>query len=187
MLPEQSALDVEGHPSNPLFSSESLAEATLCRAVSSRRAAFCCGGRIPIANDGEQPFENISVHQRPSTSPPVIVRWDRPGGQTIHKLTLPSVRGADKATPGVEELVEHCSPATFGHKGEEVLDESYRKAVKLDSCQFSTNFNPHDVGIISAVTQVLLPQIAVPQSDGDAIIFSEHLGIVAELYKLNVR
>ena len=83
------------------------------------------------------------------------------------------------------ELLEDCSPATFGKKGEEVLDESYRKAAKLDSDQFSTNFYPHDVGIISAIAETLLPGITTPFTDTESI-WEEHLGVIAELYKLNV-
>ena len=65
-----------------------------------------------------------------------------------------------------------------------MLDESYRQAVKLDSNQFSTSFNPYEVGIIDAIAQSLLPGIARPFSDGNS--YDENLGVIAELYKLNV-
>ena len=66
-----------------------------------------------------------------------------------------------------------------------MLDESYRKAVKLDSDQFCTSFNPHEVGIVDAIAQSMLPAIAKPFSGGDSK-HEEHLGVIAELYKLNV-
>ena len=66
-----------------------------------------------------------------------------------------------------------------------MLDESYRKAVKLDSDQFCTSFNPHEVGIVDAIAQSMLPAIANPFSDRHSK-HMEHLGVIAELYKLNV-
>ena len=54
-------------------------------------------------------------------------------GKAIRKLTLSPILSTESGTPAVEELLKACAPATFGSKGEEVLEESYRKAVKLDS------------------------------------------------------
>ncbi|KAL9015715.1 MAG: hypothetical protein Q9180_008847, partial [Flavoplaca navasiana] len=64
--------------------------------------------------------------------------------------------------------------ATFGLGNRDVLDEGYRKAGKLDNTAFSTDFHPHDYGIVDAVQQILMPQ------GGEA-----H-GVRAELYKLNI-
>lgn len=110
---------------------------------------------------------------------------ESPIGKAIRKLTLPPIVSSTRGTTAIDELLKACAPATFGKKGEEVLDESYRKAVKLDSNQFSTSFNPYEVGIIDAIAQSLLPGIARPFSDGN--LYEEHLGVIAELYKLNVR
>lgn len=77
------------------------------------------------------------------------------------------------------------APATLGKEGEEVLDESYRKAVKLDCNQFSTSFSSYEVGTIDAIAQNLLPGIAKPFS-GRKSKYEEHLGEIAEFYKLNV-
>jgi hypothetical protein len=68
-------------------------------------------------------------------------------------------------------LVKACQPATFGDKQKDVLDESYRKAWKLDATNFATNFNPNNTGIIQAVHESLLH----PNSS-----------IHVDLYKLNV-
>ena len=106
-------------------------------------------------------------------------------GKAIRKLTLPPITSRTRGTAAVEELLKACAPATFGRKGEEVLDESYRKAVKLDNNQFCTSFNPHEVGIIDAIAQSILPAIAKPFSDRESK-HEEHLGVIAELYKLNV-
>lgn len=106
-------------------------------------------------------------------------------GETTRKITLPPIESSANGTTSIEGLLKACAPATFGKKGDEVLDESYRKAVKLDSNQFSTSFNPYEVGIIDANSQSLLPGIAEPFSDRESK-YEEHLGVIAELYKLNV-
>lgn len=154
-------------------------------AVTAQQAAFCCGGTIRIANSGSNClYEHVSANAKPLASPPVDIRWDMPSGKTMGKMTLPDVQGAED-TPAISELLKGCSPATFGHKGQEVLDKSYRQAAKLDNHKFCTSFTPHDFGIIDAVAQTLLPEIAKPPSTAQDE-FKEHWGVVAELYKLNV-
>ena len=87
-------------------------------------------------------------------------------GKTTRKLTLPPDDGVEDPA-AIKALLKHCTPATFGKDGEEVLDGSYREAVKLDKNQFSTNFHPSDVGILDNITQVLLPGIAQSFDDGE--------------------
>ena len=154
-------------------------------AVSSHKSVFCCGGSTPIVADDDSRFDCGTTDKKQLTSPPVILRWDLPSGKAIRKLTLPPIVKGEEGQTAIKELLQDCSPATFGKNGEEVLDEAYRKAAKLDSSQFSTNFNPHDVGIIDVITQTLLPGIAKPFPDTESI-WEEHLGVIAELYKLNV-
>jgi hypothetical protein len=158
-------------------------EGPLCQleaAVTAQQAAFCCGGTIQIDAARDCIHEHITVDTEPLVSPPIVIRWDHPSGKAIRKMTLPAVQKS-----AISELLEDCSPATFGHKGREVLDQSYRQAVKLDSHQFCTSFSPHDFGIIDAIAQTLLPEIAQVPSD-TRTEFQEHWGVVAELYKLNV-
>ncbi|KAL6720878.1 hypothetical protein ACLMJK_002803 [Lecanora helva] len=157
----------------------------LVDAWSSQEAPFCCGGNIPIVDSTTHSsrFEKLTYDDDQATSPPIVLRWDSPGGgDPVQKLTLPLSKEEESA---VESLVNQCEPATFGKGGDEVLDESYRKAVKLDNDRFSTNFNPYDVGIIEAINQSLLPGVAKTFADGKSV-FEDHLGVVAELYKLNV-
>ena len=153
-------------------------------AVTAQQAAFCCGGTIPIAAARDCIYEDITVDTEPLASPPVVIRWDLPSGKAIRKLTLPAVQKAE-STPAISELLESCSPATFGRKGKDVLDQAYRQAVKLDSGQFCTSFSPHDFGIMDAIAQTLLPEVALVAS-GKQTELREHWGVVAELYKLNV-
>ena len=79
----------------------------------------------------------------------------------------------------ISKLIESCQPATFGKNGEDVLDLSYRKALKLDTDSFATSFEPYSSGIVDLVTRMLL---RFPDKDASA-----SRSIRAELYKLNVR
>jgi hypothetical protein len=83
---------------------------------------------------------------------------------------------------GIEMLVQACQPATFGLNGKDVIDDSYRKAGKLDRSEFLTDFHPHDCGIIDSFRQILLPGM-IPGGQGTGIGTK---GVRAELYKLNV-
>ena len=38
----------------------------------------------------------------------------------------------------LQRLISRCLPATFGVGGQDVLDETYQKALKLDTLEFST-------------------------------------------------
>lgn len=55
-----------------------------------------------------------------------------------------------------------------------MYDETYRRATKLDTTEFCTDFNPYEHGIIDIIAQLLLPPVRTDFS-----------GIRAELYKLN--
>jgi len=74
-----------------------------------------------------------------------------------------------------QDLSRACSPATFGLNNQDVLDESYRKAGKLDVGKFAWLFSPASrsdftVQLISG----LFPSNEL------------HKGVRFELYKLNV-
>jgi hypothetical protein len=140
-------------------------------------ATYACGGTIKItypkdivdtasvanAVTGDQAFAD-----------PITIRWD--SATSFEKLTLPlSIDVVAGETDPIAKLVADTQPASFGLQGKEVIDESYRKASKLDTTAFSTNFCPYGSGIIDAIGQTLLPKNP-----------SSCQGIRAELYKLNV-
>jgi hypothetical protein len=175
--------DSESSPQKPLDKEGFLRQ--LKTTITAQQAAFCCGGTIRIDAARGCIYKHVTVDTEPLVSPPVVIRWDLPSGKAIRKMTLPAVQGATD-TPAISELLKDCSPATFGHMGREVLDQSYRQAVKLDIHQFCTSFSPHDFGIIDAIAQTLLPEVTQVSSD-TRTEFREHWGVVAELYKLNVR
>jgi hypothetical protein len=74
----------------------------------------------------------------------------------------------------LEQLTQACEPATFGLKQEHVLDESYRKAGKMDSECFASTLDPFHTDLIKIIRGYLL--------EG----FRSTRGIKAELYKLNI-
>lgn len=142
----------------------------------SRKAFFTCGGEIPIQVSAEDQTAAVSDDVILKASP-VTLRWDSlktsaPDPQT--KLCFPL---EPKTKDNLHRLLSDMAPASFGRGGEDVHDETYRKASKMDPESFSTNFNPYELGIIDTIAQVLLPSAA--KSD-------DFRGVRAELYKLNV-
>ncbi|ORY10099.1 hypothetical protein BCR34DRAFT_615377 [Clohesyomyces aquaticus] len=125
-----------------------------------------------------------------ATSPvprPSTLRWDTPSGtlqythntrslQHISKLVFPLSETGPNAKATLLKLARDCQPTSFGYKGKDVLNESIRKATKLDRSEFSTDFCPCELGIVDTITQGLLPNAL------DAV--KVHGG-KAELYKLN--
>lgn len=111
-----------------------------------------------------------------NASDPIAVRWDPPNEPTVvlRKTSFPLTSDADKK--GFEQLLEDTQPATFGRGGDEVLDETYRKAQKLPETAFSTNLCPYKLGMIDIVRQVLLPSIET--AEGSRLLR-------AELYNIN--
>ncbi|KAF9235657.1 hypothetical protein BU15DRAFT_77778 [Melanogaster broomeanus] len=86
--------------------------------------------------------------------------------ETIRRLDFSKAEAEELA-----ELYQACKPATFGRNAENVLDETYRKAGKMDLTAFATLFDPHGLGIHREITQGLLTSFR---------------GVEIELYKLNV-
>ena len=71
-------------------------------------------------------------------------------------------------------MTSACLPATFGVNQEDVYDEKYRKAGKLDSTDFATKVDLERSGLMDAIRYDLLEG-----REGTRPIW-------AELYKLNV-
>lgn len=117
---------------------------------------------------------NAAVHNM--RCDPITIRWDSIQEKDVsHKVTLPC---SDVERPAFEQLLKDCQPATFGLAGKDVLDETYRKAGKIDEDCFSTNFSPYALGMIDTAAQALVPNICRQTN--------ETYGVRAELYKLNV-
>lgn len=149
---------------------------------------FACGGTVPIPVSNNTAQQSSTTLDAAATCQPVILRWD-PQSQHVParvcKLQFP-LDGSDSATMNnIQQLFEDMQPATFGYQGQDVLDESYRKASKLDPSHFDCTFNPYEMGIIDEVAQILLP--GVKRKNASNNNSNEGVNVMrAELYKLNV-
>ena len=74
----------------------------------------------------------------------------------------------------LDHLQSACEPAAFGRNTETVLDETYRKAGKMDTSEFVLRLDVVKSGLLSIVCSSLL--------FGD----KSRRSVTAELYKLNV-
>ena len=81
---------------------------------------------------------------------------------------------ASVTSEDLDFLIAACDPATFGRGSEDVYDESYRKAVKMDASDFVAQLDLTGSGLVRIVEDQLL------QSE------TEKMHIRAQLYKLNV-
>lgn len=142
-------------------------------------ATFACGGSVPLSELSTGNF-GPGVQNLLSS---VTIRWDsKDSYYKQSKISFPLPHHDDVSRKMLNFLLHYCEPATFGVGGRDVLDEKYRKAGKLDTSQFSTNFHPHDCGILDAIQQILLPSTI---RGGQGIGIGPQ-GVRAELYKLNV-
>ncbi|KAF9525206.1 hypothetical protein CPB83DRAFT_796716 [Crepidotus variabilis] len=94
----------------------------------------------------------------------------------IDASTTGRIDFANVTDTDLEKLAAACQPATFGRNQEDVLDEGYRKAGKLDAANISVQFTPHDLGVVDVIYNHLL-RSAVDSKDRP---------INVEIYKLNV-
>ncbi|POS73066.1 hypothetical protein DHEL01_v208545 [Diaporthe helianthi] len=141
------------------------------------KTIFTCGGTIPITKH-EQASGSDDTKISSASSEPVTIRWDplapeTPASQA--KLVLPVAQDDEES---LKNLINDLQPASFGYQGKDVFDETYRKALKMDTDKFASTFNPYECGIIDGIAQALLP------SNPD---FDLRRGVRAELYKLNGR
>lgn len=102
---------------------------------------------------------------------------------------------SDPSEEDLERLMQACDPAKFGHGGQDVYDESIRKAGKLDTDRFATkldikNIRAGDakkVNLLDAVTYGLL-RVGDMVKEMKIRYKAEEvmMEVRAELYKLNV-
>ncbi|KAI9331731.1 hypothetical protein BDR26DRAFT_662449 [Obelidium mucronatum] len=136
----------------------------LGQALKELNHSFCVSGILPIS--AESPvkilFEQDSDKQR--LNPSSV-------DSQVRKIVFPLVDVSQ-----VEGLIEFCSPASFGFNSETVLDDNYRKALKLDGSCLATTLDVYASGIIKKIKKTLVLDSKIkPSSD-----------IHAELHKLNV-
>ncbi|KAF7799446.1 hypothetical protein EIP86_010681 [Pleurotus ostreatoroseus] len=110
-----------------------------------------CSGTVPVEKDD------------------LVVYYSKGEDESAHRINL----GAASAE-SLEHLAKTCDVATFGRNDEDVLDESYRKAGKLDSSSFSVKLDLERSGLLDVIRDHLMEERDLQQD------------VYAELYKLNV-
>lgn len=80
---------------------------------------------------------------------------------------------ANASSAQIQELTDACDVATFGVNQKDVLDESYRKAVKMDNSDFAVKLD----GVVSDIVRDVVRPILVQDDKRE---------VKAEMYKLNV-
>lgn len=154
---------------------------------------FACGGTVPIPVANNTAQQSSTIVDAAPTCQPVTLRWDPRSKYVparVCKLQFP-LDSSDSATANnIQQLFEDMQPATFGYQGQDVLDESYRKASKLDPSHFDCTFNPYEMGIIDEVAQILLPGVkrkTTSNNNSAGNPRNEGINVMrAELYKLNI-
>jgi hypothetical protein len=159
---------------SPLFKElrESVAKETTA-------VTFACGGTIPIVSSLSEPKTTVpdSKELRSTSCLPIDLRWDPIDGSVEARRAKVTFPLEPRTQDNLGRLIRDMTPATFGRGGEDVYDESYRKALKLDPSHFSSTFNPYELGIVDTVAQALLPSLRHSE---------QTRAVKAELYKLNV-
>ena len=123
-------------------------------------------GKHSAADDSDD--ITTAAADEPPTSAPIIIRFGAHG--TSSKLILPVL----VTDPALQQLLATCDSASFGVGGKEVHDETYRKATKLNTTDFCTDFCPYAAGIVNVINQLLVPSTHAARS------------VKAELCKLNI-
>ncbi|ORY40265.1 hypothetical protein BCR33DRAFT_373634 [Rhizoclosmatium globosum] len=120
------------------------------------QAPFCVGGRVQVTSQAPVSVFFELDHDNKESS----VMGSK-------KITFP----LEAASLAVNDVLEASSPAAFGYKSETVVDNTYRKAWKIDGSNISTTFDVYGSGIVEQIQKTLLASGA---------------GVRAELHKLNV-
>ena len=101
----------------------------------------------------------------------IEVLYKKPSGDwSQHPVVFPGASESD-----LLNLIDVCSIASFGFDGKDVIDHTYRDALKLDPQNFMTSFQLGSTDILNEISSLMVP---------DNINMSS--GVQAELYKLNI-
>ena len=114
-------------------------------------ARYTCGGKYEV----------------PSNKPIKLV-YHRGGLVSSKEWNSVEFPGASEAA--LIKLLDVCSVASYGHKGKDVIDKTYRNAFKLEPDNFTTSFQIYSIPILQKI-QSIVPTV---------------IGLKAELYKLNI-
>ena len=124
----------------------------LGKAAKGIHSRFSCGGVL------SSPSKIEVLYKKPS------------GDWSQHPVVFPGASESD-----LLNLIDVCSIASFGFDGKDVIDHTYRDALKLDPQNFMTSFQLGSTDILNEISSLMVP---------DDINMSS--GVQAELYKLNI-
>ncbi|KAF8886860.1 hypothetical protein CPB84DRAFT_1826985 [Gymnopilus junonius] len=116
--------------------------------------------------------EVLTVYERPFSMEVSVGTIQLPRFFTFQETNYIDFTNASDSS--LLALSQACEPASFGLNNEEVVDESYRRAEKLDPTDFSVQFSPFTCGIVDSIGANLLRGKETEKP------------IRVELYKLNV-
>lgn len=142
---------------------------TLCQGAS--EVLFSVGGKINLTNDTPPD----AIHGKRD---PVRIYWTSGAGENHPRMmSFPTTEPRVATTEPLAQLLKDCEPATFGRGNQEVLDEDYRQASKMDVQRFASDYSPYENRVMEKVSQALAFR---------DVGHNSHRGLWAELYKLNV-
>ncbi|CRG83902.1 hypothetical protein PISL3812_01258 [Talaromyces islandicus] len=147
------------------------------------KTSFTCGGSIAVRTDKNDPDVSwVANPTEPIHSRPINIFWASKDKAEVNNVTLPiDGDGESDEKSKLRKLVGDCSPASFGRGLTDVLDETYRRAGKMNLEDFASSFQPADFGLIQHIEQTLLPSVLSNKENS-----FQAKGLIAELYKLNV-
>jgi hypothetical protein len=115
----------------------------------------CVGGRVPIG-DGVDGQEFGSEEEEGGVAP-ITVRFDKSDG-SVARLHFPPLPIRNNYS-GLEDLLRACSPSLPSSALKSNRRQDWGGAGSLDARHFSTDFHPHNCGILDTIAQTLLPGI----------------------------
>ncbi|XP_065913765.1 uncharacterized protein [Dysidea avara] len=129
---------------------------------------FSCGGKLEML-----PNDNVSLAYKSVL--PQDTQQHSDSSQLLAasegtKVIWDSIEFPVQNKAAMSKLLDACAIASFGYKGESVIDKNYRDAFKLDTKDFMTNFQLCGTSILRDIESIM-PNCA---------------GLQAELYKLNI-
>lgn len=116
-----------------------------------RGGNLCVGGRIPIGG-GE-----FGAEEEKGGVAPITVRFDKSDG-SLARLQFPPLPTRNNDS-GLEDLLRACSPSSPSSALEGSRRENRGGLGSLTAKHFSTDFHPHNCGILGTIAQISLPGI----------------------------
>jgi len=149
------------NPKSLRETAEKLIISNLGNMADSITSRFSCGGQLKLVPNSTVSIAYKTADEQSSSAEKVKVA-------KMDKVTWCEFPGANQTE--ISELLKSCIVASFGYKGESVVDKNYRDAFKLDPTDFMKTFQLCDTPILGEIGS----------------INPNYGNLQAELYKLNI-